>query len=200
MVMDRFPQNNAVPLFLSDYADPPERSGVLSSTILKTIFVIFTAGAILFAIVSVGNPIVLFARGTASQVSTSAPPDSIGQSVHPIQSTASAQALPPTAREAPAGDELLAAFKTAFESQTEVDQPLTGGLFNQFQAWAAKEDAQAQVQPMHSVQDARAQVVPKARTQPVPKPRPIQPAQTGRAQDQALQNAQWPARSFGWHD
>jgi hypothetical protein len=198
MATDHF--NKAVPLFLSDQADPPKPSGLFLSTILKTIFVIFAAAAIVFAIVSVGNPIALFARGAASQVSTAGSPDGVDQSMHRIQSSASTQALPPTSREAPGGDELLAAFVTAFESQTEVEQQPTAGLFNKFQAWATKEDTQVQVQPMHSLQDARAQVVQKAPFQRAPKPSPIQRARTARAQDQELQNTQWPSRSFGWHD
>ena len=99
------------------------------------------AVAIVFAIVIVRNPIVLF--GTASQVNTSAPRDKV-HSMPAIQSTASAQALPPAASEAPRADELLAAFKTAFESKAVVDQPRAEALFNQFQAWATEEDASAQ--------------------------------------------------------
>ena len=77
-----------------------------------------------------------------------------------LQSTATAQALPPT-REAPTGDELIAAFKNAFEGKAEVNQPPAKALFNQFQAWAVEEDAQAQVGPPQPVRDARAQVVQK---------------------------------------
>src|SRR5258708_36991626 len=96
-----------------------------------------------------------------------------------IQSTASAQALPPTAREAPASDEMLAAFKAAFENKTEVDQPTAEATFDKFQAWAA--NVQARVQPPQPVQEPRAQVVQKARAQPLPRPRPVQAAQTARA-------------------
>jgi hypothetical protein len=165
--------------FLSDQAHEPDRSGigsVVSSRAFKTIVLVFAAAAIGFAIVSVGS----------------------GRSMPAIQSTASAQALSPTAREAPAGDEMLAAFKAAFENKTEVDQPTAEATFNQFQAWAAKEDTQARVQPPQLAQDPRAQVAQKARAQPLPKPRPVQAAQTARAQDLSSENAQWPARIFGW--
>jgi hypothetical protein len=65
-----------------------------------------------------------------------------------IQSTAGAQTFPPTATEAPTGDEIAAAFKTADQSQTEIPQPPTEALLDQFQAWAADEDARADVRPL----------------------------------------------------
>jgi hypothetical protein len=195
MVKDRFPPDDRIPLFLSDLGEEPEQSGirkVVSSEIFRKIVLAFAAAAIVFAIVSVGN-LILFASVTASQVSTTAPQDGSGRSTPAIQSTASAEALPRTAP----GDDLLAAFKSSFESKTEVDQPKTEALFNQFQAWAAKEDAQAQVQPPQPVQDARAHIVQKA---PLPKPRPILAEQTVRAQDSAPQNARSPMRIFGWRN
>ena len=97
---------------------------------------VFTAAAIVFAIVSVGN-LIRFASVTASQVGTPAPLDGSGHSMPAIQSTASAEALPRTAP----GDELLVAFTSAFESKTEIDQPRAEALFDQFQAWAAEENA-----------------------------------------------------------
>jgi hypothetical protein len=179
---DRFPPSSRVPLFVSDHAKEPEHSGkawdaIVSSRIAKTIVSVFMATAIVFTIVIVGNPIVLFV--TASEVSTSAPRDK-DQSMPAIQSTASARALPPAASEAPRADELLAAFKTAFESKTVVDQPRAEALFDQFQAWAAEEDAPAQVRPPQLIQDARAQVAQKVRVQPLPKPRPVQAQKTAR--------------------
>jgi hypothetical protein len=100
---------------------------------------VVTAAVIVFAILSVGNPIVLFANATASLVGTTAPQSGTGQSTQAIQSTASAQALPPT------HDEIVDAFNTAHQSQTE-NQPPAEVLFKQFQAWAAEQDARAQVQ------------------------------------------------------
>ena len=131
---NRFPPSNPVPLSISDQAEEAEQSGkawdaIISSRIAKTVVSVFMAAAIVFAIVIVGNPIVLFV--TASEVSTSAPRDK-GQSMPSIQSNASAQALPPAASETPRADELLAAFKTAFESKTVVDQPRDEALFDQF--------------------------------------------------------------------
>jgi hypothetical protein len=188
---DRFPPSNPVPLSISDHAEEAKQSGktwdaIISSRITKTIVFVFMAAAIVFAVVIVGNPIVLLVTG--SQVSTSAPRDK-GQSMPAIQSTASAQALPPAASEAPRADELLAAFKTAFESKTVADQPRAEASFDQFQAWAAEEDAPAQVRSPQPIQDARAQVAQKVRVQPLPKPRPVQAQKTAHSQDPSVQNA-----------
>jgi hypothetical protein len=194
MAQFRFTPNDR-PIFLSDHAKPePRRIGKVWIGVISSLL---TATVIVFAVLLVGNPIALFASVTASQVSSSAHQDGSGQSMPTIQSTASAQTLPPTAGEAPAGgDEMLAAFKAAFANKTEVDQPKAEATFDQFQAWAAKEDAR--VQPPQLVQDPRAPVVQKARAQPLPKPRPVQAAQTARAQDLSSENAQGPVRIFGW--
>jgi hypothetical protein len=196
MAQFRFTPNDRPLFLLSDHAKPEPRRigkawiGVISSLV--------TAAVIVFAVLLVGNPIALFASVTASRVSSSEHQDGSGQSMPAIQSTASAQTLPPTAEEAPAGHEMLAAFKAAFENKTEVDQPTTEATFDQFQAWAAKEDAKARVQPPQLAQDPRAQVVQKTRALPLPKPRPAQATQTARAQDLSSENAQLPARIFGW--
>ena len=158
---DGVPLDQPVPLFLSDQTEEPEQPGIgkawdraaISSRILTTSILVVTAAAIVFAIL-VGNPIALLANATASLVGTSASQDDT-QSMPTIQSTADAQALPPTTEDAPTGDNTAAAFKTADQSQTEIRQPPPEALFKQFQAWAAEEDAQAQVQP---VQDAQPQV------------------------------------------
>ncbi len=87
---DRFPSNDPIPLFLSDLAEEPEQSGirkVISSEIFRKIALVFAAAAVVFGVVSVGN-LILFARVTASKVSTSAPQDGSGHSMPAIQSTA----------------------------------------------------------------------------------------------------------------
>jgi hypothetical protein len=158
--------NDPVSLFLSDHTEEPEQPGTrkawdradISSRILKTSILVVTAVAIVFAILSLGNPLVLIANVTASLVATSVPHDDTGRSTPIIQSTAGAQALPPAAREAPTGDEMAAASNSASQSQTENPQAATEALFKQFQAWAAEEEAQAQVPPVQAVQDAQPQV------------------------------------------
>jgi len=192
MVKDRFPPNDRIPLFLSDPAEEPEQSGIrkiVSSDIFRKVVLVFAAAAVVFAVVSVGN-VILFASVTASQVNTPAPQGGNDHSVPAIQSAASAEPLPGT----PPGDELLAAFKSALEMKTEVDPPRAEALFNQFQAWAAEEDAQTPAVPPQPVQDARTNIVQKP---PLPKRRPIQAA---RAQDPSPQNAQSFMRRFGWRN
>jgi hypothetical protein len=167
---DGFPPDYPIPLFLSDQAEEPEQPGigkawdraVIASRILKTSILVVTAAAIVFAMVK--NPIVLFANATASLVGTSAPQSGTGQlfqawaakqdaraQTPTIQSTAGAQALPPTASDAPTRDEIAAAFKTATQDQTEISQP-PAEAFRQFQAWAAEQDARAQVRPVQQQQ------------------------------------------------
>src|SRR5712672_986995 len=199
--------NDLIPLFLSDQTEEPQQPGIgkawdraaISSRILTTSILVVTAAAIVFAIL-VGNPIALLANATASLVGTSASQDDT-QSMPTIQSTADAQALPPTASEAPTGEEIAAAFKTAIQSETEIREPTAEALLKQFQAWAAEEDAQAQVRPEQheqAVQDAQAQVqddqgqvVQNARAQvrPVQKHRHIRPVHNARAESRPEHNA-----------
>ena len=214
--------NDPIPLFLSDHSEEPEQPvigkdrAVMSSRIVKTSILVVTAAAIVFAILAVGNPLVLFANAMASLVATSTPQDDTGQSMPSIQSTADAQALPPAASEAPTGGEIAVASKTADQGQTEIRQPPADVLLNQFQAWAAEadarpqvrpvqpvqeEDARPQVQPVQPVQDAQAQVVQNARPQVrhVQKQRRVRHVQNARvknarAQIRRAQNARAEAR------
>ena len=161
---DSVPLDQPIPLFLSVQTEEPEQPGIgkawdgaaISSRILTTSILVVTAAAIVFANL-VGNPIALLANATASLVGTSASRDET-PSRPTIQSTADAQALPPTASEAPTGEEITAAFKSALQSQTEIREPPAETLLKQFQAWAAEKDSQAQARPEQSVQDARAEV------------------------------------------
>jgi flagellar biosynthesis GTPase FlhF len=188
MEASRMATNDPIPLFLSDHAEQHDQPGtgkdraVMSSRIVKTSILVVTAAAIVFAILAVGNPLVLFANAMASLVATSTPQDDTGQSMPSIQSTADAQALPPTASEAPTGGEIAVASKTADQGQAEIRQPPADVLLNKFQAWAAEadarpqvqrvqpvqeEDARPQVQRVQPVQDAQAQVVQDAQAQAV---------------------------------
>jgi hypothetical protein len=200
---DGFPPDDHFPLFLSEHAGEPEQPGVgiawdkavISSRILKTSILVVTATAIGIAILSVGNPVALLANVTASLVDKSAPQPGTDQSTPTIQSTADAQALPPTTENAPTGDNTAAAFKTADQSQTEIRQPPPEALFKQFQAWAAEEDAQAQVQPVQDaqpqVQDDQTHVVQNARAQvrSVQKHRHVKPVHNARAKIRPEHNA-----------
>ena len=193
--------NDPVSLLLSDHTEEPEQPGTrkawdradVSSRILKTSILVVTAVAIVFAILSLGNPLVLIANVTASLVATSAPHDGTGRSTPIIQSTAGAQALPPTAREAPTGDEIAAAFDSASQSQTENPQPPAEALFKQFQAWAAEEDAQAR--PVQPVQDAQPQVQDD-QAQVVNAQAEVRPVKNARAHVRSEHNARAKLRSL----
>ena len=77
-----------LPVFLAERGEEPEQPdigkawdrAVISSRILKTSIFGVTAAAIVFAILSVGTPLVLFANATAFLVATSAPQDGTDKS------------------------------------------------------------------------------------------------------------------------
>ena len=192
------------PLFL---ADEPEQQGigkawdrvaVISSRVLKASILVATATAIGIAILSMGNPGTLVAYVTASLVDKSALQPGTDQSTPTIQPTADAQALPPTAKDAPTRDEIAAASEPAGQSQTQNSEPPSEALFRQFQAWAAEKDAQAQVGPVQHVQDATAQVVQNAPAQvaenaraplrPMQKHRHVRPVHSARAEIRPVHN------------
>ena len=193
--------SDLIPLFLSDHTEEPEQPVIgkawdiaaISSRILKTSILVITAAAIVFAIRLVGNPLALFTNATASLVATSSPQDGTGQSMPIIQSTVGVQALPPTAREAPTGDEIAAAFNSASQSQTENPQPPAEALFKQFQAWAAEEDAQAR--PVQPVQDAQPQVQDD-QAQVVNAQAEVRPVKNARAHVRSEHNARAKLRSL----
>src|SRR5215471_17630777 len=115
---DSYNQNHPLPLVL---ADEVERQGigkawdatVISSRILKASILGATATAIFVAILWVGNPATLFADFTASLVDKSALQPGTDQSTPTIQSTADAEALPPTAKDTPTRDEMAAVTERA---------------------------------------------------------------------------------------
>ncbi len=131
-----FPPEESVPLFLSDYDDeepqPPsfgrirDRSAVSPRIIFRASLLAAAAAAILLVVLSVENPLALFANAKASLVGTAAgqfgpaqikpAPDTVLASIDPSaqdnQSIAGARALPQTAKNGPTRDEIAAAFRT----------------------------------------------------------------------------------------
>ena len=197
MIKERVAPNDPMPLFLSGPVAEIERSGVrkfVSSEVFRKAAFVIAAIAIVFAVVSVWNAIV-FASVTASQVSAPAPRDGSGDSTPAIQSTASVETVP----ESQLGDELAAAIKSARENRAEVDRARAEALFNQFQTWAAEEDAQALPGPQQPVQDVRTDIV-QSPPPPLPKRRPTQVAHTARSQDLSPQNAQPLMQRFGFRN
>jgi hypothetical protein len=194
---DRFSPVHTLPIFLSDRTEEPARSGTMKIAVLATIAFVFMAAAIGFAIISAGGRLTPFANAKASQVSA-LPQDVAPQSEPTIQLPQAAATLPPTVKQAPTGDELIFAFRHAFERRAEVDQPPAEALINQFQAWAAQKDGEAQTRPPQTVRDARAQIVQNVPL-PLPKP-PVIPKQAARIQDPSPQNTQWLQRSSDWRN
>lgn len=221
---DGFTPDHPLPRFLVERADEPDigeawDGAVISSRILKVGILVVTATAL--AILALENPVALFANVTASLADISV----FQRGAEPaptIQSTAAvAQPLQPTARDAPARNEIA-----ADQSQTEISEPSAEVLLKQFQTWADQEDAQAPVvqpaqdarAPVESqqpMQDDQAQVAQNDRegVRPVQKRRHVRrvqnaraeirreqnagvqarPVQDARAQDQAVQNPQPPS-------
>lgn len=211
-----------VPLSPSDHAEEPDVAGILrawdraesTSRILKASILFVTAGAIVFAVLSAGNPLALFAKARASLVGTSAPQDGAGQPAPIIQSSADRQVLQPTAGDAPKGDEMASPHEAADQSQTEIRQQSAQDLLKQLQSWAAEEDARAKVETVPSVepvqsvesvtpvellqpaQDSRAPVAqePRPQVRHVQRHRLIRPLQNARAEIRPEQNARAKAR------
>ena|ERR1700675_4532533 len=77
---------------------------VIASRILKTGIFFVTAAAIVFAVLSAGNPLALFANATASLVGGSASQDGADQLVPTIQSAADAQVFGPCWTETAIGE------------------------------------------------------------------------------------------------
>jgi len=167
---DGFNPDHPLPLFL---ADRPERQSigkacdraVISSRVFKASILIASATATGIVVLSVGDhPGTLFADVTASLVGNSGLPPDTDHPESTIQSTADAQALPPTAKDAPPGDE-ISSSEPAGKDQVEKSEPSSEVLFRQFQAWVAEQDARANVRPVQPAQGASAQAAQNAPAQ-----------------------------------
>ena len=194
---DGFNQDHPLPLLL---ADEPEPQGigkawdraVLSSRVLKASILVATVTAIGIAILSLRNPVMLFADITTSMVDKSALQPGTDQSTPTNQSTANAQALPTTAKDAPTRDEMAAATEPADQNQTENSEPPSEALL------APDKDAQARVGPEQPVQDAPRQVAQnapasvtanaRASLRPMQKDRHVRPVHHARAEIRPVQN------------
>jgi hypothetical protein len=188
-IRDGFDPNHPLPFFLSGHADEHEERGSL--LLLNASILVLVASLVGMAIIlSFGNPAKVFTDIKASLTDISALlPDTV-QSTPTIQSTSGTQDLPPAAGDAPTREEIAAASGHADQKQTEISQPPAEALLNQFQAWAAGEDAQALVVPVQPMQDAQAHVVQDAPTQVVQEDAParVRPIQKHR-HVRSVQNA-----------
>jgi len=194
---DGYDQDDRLPLVL---VDEVEQQGigkawdgaVISSRVRKASILGATATAIFVAILWVGNPATLFADLTASLVDKSALQPGTDQSTPTNQSTANAQALPTTAKDAPTRDEMAAATEPADQNQTENSEPPSEALL------APDKDAQARVGPEQPVQDAPGQVAQnapasvtantRASLRPMQKDRHVRPVHHARAEVRPVQN------------
>jgi len=192
---DGFSPDNFLHCFLADepllLANEPERQGIADEAdqqlLLKASILVAIAAAISIAISSVGNLGTPFAASVADKSALQPGTDQLAPTV---QSTADAEALPPTAKDAPSSDELAAATEPAGRNQPESSAPSSEALFREFQAWAAEKDAQAQVQPVQQpVQDAAAKTAGNARAslRPAQKQPHVQPVHNARAKDKSTQ-------------
>ncbi len=140
-----------MPIFLStpDELDRPRfgrgRASAISSRLLKLSILAACVAAVVAGIMSMENPLAVFANAKASLIGTSAGQSAAIQSAtaqmkaapEPVVAVRSAsaeqaapetqptsRALPPTAKSAPARDDIAAAFRTARQGQpAEVVQP-----------------------------------------------------------------------------
>jgi hypothetical protein len=147
-----FPPEDTMPLFLSDDPEAPRQRGFGTGgeryrsrtpvwpRILKAGIFTASAAAIAFAIVSVENPLAIFANAKASLIGTSpaqtgvlaksAAEPPIGArlaSTEPptpvAQTTVGARTPSPAAMAAPTRDEIAAALRSAHQSSPEIRQP-----------------------------------------------------------------------------
>jgi hypothetical protein len=222
---DGFDPGNVLPPFLS--ADEPEPGiggdrGVISLRFVMAGILVATATAISVSILSVRNPVTLFADVTAS-IDSSAPQPGTDESMPAIQSaviqsTVDADA-PRTAKDAPTGE--IGASATANQTQAE-NSETSETLFREFRAWNAKQDARdsakpvqddpapvaenalASVRPMHAhrrartVRNARADIIRhvqkrEANIQRQNERAQARPVQDARAQAQPVQYAEPPS-------
>jgi len=181
---DGFYPGDPLPLFLS--TDEPEQNStdqpkqnigndrpVILLRVLKAS--ILVAMAIAIGVAPVENPVKISAK--ASLFDKAASPPSTDQSAPIIQSaliqsTAGAEALPPTVKNVPN------------QTRTENSGSSSEDLFREFQAWSAEQDARA----LAKVRDAPAPVVKNAPASV----RSVQ-KQRARAQNQSVQNAEEPS-------
>ncbi len=179
---DGFDRDDALPLILS--ADEPEPGigsdrAVISLRFVMASFLVVTATAIGISILSVRNPVTLFADVTASVDSlpprpgTDEPMPSIQPAV--IQSTADAEA-PQTAKDVPTSE--INASEPASQTQAENSGASSETLFREFQAWSAEQDARDSSKP---AQDDPAPVAENA-------PASVRPMQKHR-RDRTVRNA-----------
>jgi TPR repeat protein len=123
-----FVQDDPAPLFLSnqiEHSRAPgrgknrDRAGFTSLT-LKASALLALAAVIVFSVLSVENPLAVFANTKASLLGLTIGASNASPSTPAIQTAVDIRTLPVTLREAPTRDEIAAAFRAAHQSQPEI--------------------------------------------------------------------------------
>jgi hypothetical protein len=125
---DRFVQDDPAPLFLSrqiEQSRPPGRGknrerAVFSSLTLKASALLALAAVIVFSVLSVENPLAVFANTKASWLGLTVGSSNASPSTPAIQTAVDIRTSPVTLREVPTRDEIAAAFRAAHQSQPEI--------------------------------------------------------------------------------
>jgi hypothetical protein len=194
-INDGFDTNHALPQFLSRHAEDighaDERDLQGMPEILKesgfkaSIFAVTMAvGGIAIAL-SLGHPVKVLADATASLIDSSALQGGANRSGAAILSAANARAIeaPNAQPSMPAPDSEMAALpEPADQAQTRSNEASSGMLLMQFEAWAAKRDAEAQEPAQSAVESAEQEPVrPPVETAPAQfadsDPAPVEPVQ-----------------------
>jgi hypothetical protein len=163
-----------VPLSPSDHAEEPDVAGMLrawdraelASRVLKTGILLGAAGAIVFALLWAGNPLVFLTKARASLVGTSAPRDAAVEPAPVLQATANRQVLPLTVTDEPKRDDMALPHEAADQSQAEIHPQPAEDALGQFQAWAAEQDAREKAAPAQAAEPVVESAMPAEAVQP----------------------------------
>ena len=125
---ERFVQDDPAPLFLSRQIEQSRAPGrgknrdraVFSSLTLKASALLALATVIVFSVLSVENPLAVFANTKASLLGLTVGSSNASPSTPAIQTAVDIRTLPVTLREAPTRDEIAAAFRAAHQSQPDI--------------------------------------------------------------------------------
>jgi len=155
---DEFAPDHPLPVFLTARAhDYEEQRG--SSGLLKAGIFVMAAATVVIAValtLALGDPMRIFAATDApatQATSDQATDQSTPPVTPPLQTTAEAQASPQTVASLPSRDADAATSSPAGD-------PPSGALLQQFQSWAAAQDAQPPTEAARPAQDTPTQVEP----------------------------------------
>jgi hypothetical protein len=162
-----------LPSFLTSHADEHEPHDTLKQELQSTsgifkasIFTVAVAVTGIALALSLGHPVRVLADATASLSDSSDLQRGVNQSPPAIQQAADARSSAPAAGGTLTREDMAVLAELTSQARAENNQPASGALLEQFQAWAARQDdAQAQEsaqaeaeQPVQPVQAAPVQI------------------------------------------